>query len=429
MRRMVLTYRTLRAGAACAALLVLAGCTVHKEETPALTGPSAMGTSIVVTVSPDTVPQDGASTSLVQISAFDNNGQPKRNSSMRVDIAVDGAITDFGRISARSVVTDANGRASVVYTAPPPVLGITSDVVVQILVTPSETDFGNATIRSVNIRVVPTGVLGPPTSPFQPDFVPPQATVGNPASFTANITGGSPNAAVVGLLWDFGDGTTDGGLTATHTYETQGTFLVTLAILDSLGRTNSVTHSVTVSQGQIPTAAFVTSPANPVIGQVINFNGSGSVAEPGHHVVTWAWNFGDGTLGSDALTTHVYPQAGTYTVTLKVTDDVGRKSALVAQTITVSTDEPIAAFTMTPNPGTGPAGSTVTVFFDAATSVPRGSRTIVSYAWTFSNGGGATGRTTSHGFLAPGTYQITLTVTDSAGKTGSVSQTLVVTGT
>jgi PKD repeat protein len=323
------------------------------------------------------------------------------------------------------VVTDANGRASVVYTAPPPVIGITSDVVVQILVTPSEADFGNATTRAVNIRVVPTGVIGPPTSPFIPDFAPPAATMGNPATFTAQISGGSNNAAVVGLIWDFGDGGTSGGLTATHTFNRVGTFLVTLAILDSLGRTNSVTKSVTVSQGNIPSAAFVFSPAGPIVNQTINFNATGSLAEPGHTIVAYDWNFGDGSLGSGALTTHQYHAPGTYTVTLQVTDDAGRKSAVVSQQIAVSTDEPVASFTMTPNPATGTAGSTVTVFFDAAGSFARGNRTIVSYSWTFSNGGTSVGRTTSHGFLVPGTYQITLTVTDSAGKTGTATQTLV----
>jgi len=186
---------------------------------------------------------------------------------------------------------------------------------------------------------------------------------------------------------------------------------------------------VTVGQGQAPTASFLTSPANPIINQVINFNGSGSSAEPGHRVVEWSWNFGDGTLGSDNLTTHSYSAPGTYTVTLKVTDDVGRKSSLVSQTITVTTDEPTASFTMTPSAPSAPSGTTVTVLFDAATSQAKGTRTIVSYSWTFSNGGGASGRTASHGFLAPGTYQITLTVTDSAGKTGTNTQILVVTGT
>jgi PKD repeat protein len=418
-----------RTFASLTASLLLAACTVHKQETPSLTGPSGLGTDLVITASPSVLNQDGASASLVQIQVYGSNGQAKSNVSMRVEIIVDGVITDFGRLSARNVVTDTNGRASVTYTAPSPVLGITSDVLVDIGVTPGESDFGNATTRFVRIRLVPPGVIGPPQSPFVPDFTPPAATVGNPATFTATATGSSSSAQVATFFWDFGDGDTAVGQTVQHTFDRPGTFVVTLALIDTLGRTNSVQRGVTVGQGQLPTATFFASPANPIIDQTINFNGSGSTAEPGHTIVDYSWNFGDGTLGSGPLTTHSYSQSGTYTVTLKVTDDVGRKSALVSQQVTVGTDEPTASFTMTPNPASGTTGSTVTVFFDASASQAKGGRTIVSYAWTFSNGGPTSGRTTSHGFVAPGTYQITLTVTDSAGKTGTATQTLVVTGT
>ena len=122
----------------------------------------------------------------------------------------------------------------------------------------------------MNHPALPGVVFAPPTSLFTPVPAPPAATVGNPATFTAQIGGGSNNAAVVGLVWDFGDGATSGGLTTTHTFNRVGSFLVTLAILDSLGRTNSVTKNVTVGQGNLPVAAFVTSPSNPISGQTIS---------------------------------------------------------------------------------------------------------------------------------------------------------------
>ena len=99
--------------------LSLPACTMHSQDAPSLTGPSEMSTSITVTVSPDTINQDGGSQSLVTIIARDSNGQPLRNLAMRVDIAVGGVITDFGTLSARNVVSDANGRATLTYTAPP----------------------------------------------------------------------------------------------------------------------------------------------------------------------------------------------------------------------------------------------------------------------------------------------------------------------
>src|SRR5437660_496466 len=44
-----------------AALAMSAACTVHRTETPQLTGPSAMATDITLTATPDTLTQDGAS--------------------------------------------------------------------------------------------------------------------------------------------------------------------------------------------------------------------------------------------------------------------------------------------------------------------------------------------------------------------------------
>lgn len=52
------------------------------------------------------------------------------------------------------------------------------------------------------------------------------------------------------------------------------------------------------------------------------FDASGSLDSDGT-IVDYAWDFGDGTLGSGESTTHSYSQPGTYTVTLTVTDDDG----------------------------------------------------------------------------------------------------------
>src|SRR5207248_9924734 len=156
--------------AAIAILASATACTVHKTETPSLTGPSELGTSITVTVSPDVLTQDGASQSLVTITARDNNGQPLRNLSLVTAIAVvdpktgNQVLTDFGTLSARSVVTDSNGKATVVFTAPAAPAGPAPATTVAIRVTPSGTDFANDTARQVTISVVPPGVVTPPPS-------------------------------------------------------------------------------------------------------------------------------------------------------------------------------------------------------------------------------------------------------------------------
>ncbi|MCW2781397.1 MAG: domain containing protein, partial [Marmoricola sp.] len=64
--------------------------------------------------------------------------------------------------------------------------------------------------------------------------------------------------------------------------------------------------------------------------------------------------------------------------------------------------------------------------FDGSTSTAPGS-TITSYAWTFSDGGTATGVTPTHNFPATGTYNATLTVTTSSGATNSITKPISVT--
>jgi PKD repeat protein len=409
--------------------LLVGACTVKKQDTPSLTGPSELGTSITISVSPDVLSQDGASQSLVTIVARDNNGQPFRNLSLRVEVAVNGIITDaIGTLSARNLVTDTNGRATVTYTAPAASGSIDLGTQVQIQVTPAGTDFGNATVRYASIRLVPPGTIGLPPSPLVASFAAPAPNVGDTAFFSATVVdskGADATNQVASFQWSFGDGGTASGRTATHTFTRVGTVPVTLTITDSLGRVAVVTQSVTVGQGQLPTATFVTSPASPIVGQSINFNASGSTAAPGHVITDYAWDFGDGSFGSGPVLTHSYATVGGYTVTLQVTDDAGRKSATFQQLITVGTGNPQPDFTF--NPSAPRSGQQVT--FDASATQAAPGRTIASYSWSFGDGGSGTGQTVIHTFttgLTPTTYNVLLTVTDSAGKTSSITKPITV---
>ncbi|MGY1615714.1 PKD domain-containing protein [Geodermatophilus sp. SYSU D00691] len=79
-----------------------------------------------------------------------------------------------------------------------------------------------------------------------------------------------------------------------------------------------------------PTAAF-TSTAQ---GLTASFDGSGS-SDPDGTVTGHAWNFGDGTTGTGATPQHAYTAAGTYQVTLTVTDD-DQATHSVTQPVTVT---------------------------------------------------------------------------------------------
>lgn len=319
--------------------MLATACTLKKQDTPALTGPSELGTSITMTVSPDVLAQDGASQSLVTIMARDANGQPVRNLSMRVQIVFEGTPVDFGSLSARNVVTDANGRATVVYTAPPSAgsVGVDNNTTVQISVTPQGTDAANAVPRTVSIRLVPPGIVVPPDGLTPAFTVSPAAPAeGDNAFFDASTSTSNPSNPIVSYTWNFGDGRTASGITAQHTYGTAGNYVVTLTIADAFGRSAESQKQITVAAGARPAAAFTFSPNPSQLNQPVHFNATGSTAPAGRTITSYTWDFGEGTVKTttDPRIDFVYTLPRTYVVSLIVTDNTGKTSLPVSQSIT-----------------------------------------------------------------------------------------------
>jgi hypothetical protein len=136
-------------------VLLLTACTMREHDMPALTGPSELAVSITVSALPDVLPTDGASKSLITVTAHDAYGRPLRNLSVRAETLVNGQPADLGSLSPRNVVTDAAGRASVAYTAPAIDGDLDTGVRVQIGITPAGTNFASALTRTATIRLVP----------------------------------------------------------------------------------------------------------------------------------------------------------------------------------------------------------------------------------------------------------------------------------
>lgn len=405
---------------------IAAGCTMKNQEAPPLTGPSELGTSISIAVTPDILAQDGSSQSLVTITARDSTGQPLKNLSLRSEILVNGVRVDFGSLSARNLVTDSNGRATLVYTAPSAPAGpaVDTNTMVNIAVTPIGSDFGNSLARLATIRLVPINIVIPPDG-LQPlfTFTPSSPTDHQNVLFDASTSTAPSNNPIASYSWNFGDGRTASGKTVTHSFDNPGTYAVTLTVGDQYNRTASTTQTVDVAGGVAPSASFLTSPSAPRVGENVNFNASASRPATGRTIRTYDWDFGDGTQKTTTgpITAHDYVTAGTFSVTLLVTDDVGRQ-AVANASVTIAGDSPTADFTFSQLPPT----AAHTMQFNSSGSSAISGRTIASYFWDFGDGTSSTLASPSHSYAAAASYNVTLTVTDSAGKTGRVTKTVAV---
>src|SRR2546428_13515756 len=93
--------------AACAALVVCAGCTVHQAATAAVNpaGPTDFAQSVSLTAIPDNLTQDGASQSSINVRVVDSKGQPAVGVPIRLEIVSGGQVVDFGSLSTKSIVT------------------------------------------------------------------------------------------------------------------------------------------------------------------------------------------------------------------------------------------------------------------------------------------------------------------------------------
>jgi PKD repeat protein len=98
-----------------------------------------------------------------------------------------------------------------------------------------------------------------------------------------------------------------------------------------VGKTASVT--VTVAKNVNPAANFVFSPIDPKAGEPVYFNASSSYDSDGN-IVSYDWDFGDGATGSGVLISHTYDRAGTFQVTLVVTDN-NQATGVLSKTVTI----------------------------------------------------------------------------------------------
>ncbi len=261
----------------------------------------------------------------------------------------------------------------------------------------------------------------PPVAFF--DYTPPTPIEGQEVTFNASSSY-DPDGLIVSYWWDFGDGNITSATTPIiiHVYANAGNFTVALTVTDSAGL--NATTAKTLKITAYPVASFTWTPLTPQSTEPVTFNASASIPNSGF-ITSYVWNFGDGntTTAPTPITTHVFPEANSYTVTLTVINSDGLSDA-DSKIIVVTGSPPTAVFTWQPT--TPLVGETVE--FNAGNSLPNGG-SIIEYTWDFGDGSPPThsllGRAYNV-FATYGQFNVTLTVVDNEGLNDTVSNVLLV---
>jgi adhesin/invasin len=398
-------------------------------------GTAAVG-SVRVSANPTLLPALGGSSTITAV-VIDINGNPLSSAPVSFSTTAgsldqgaattdqNGAAAAILRTSTSATVTAAVGAQAGSSTTTPPATGTPATPT-----TPATTGTASGTV-TVNVAGAPTLTITPPAT------IP---SAGLPASFTFAVAVPATNgSAIRDVTVDWGDGRTQdlGVVTAStsvsHTYQSDGTYLIVGTVTDSFGNVVKNSISVAVNPKPQPTVSIVATTTNPTAGTDMTFTASvAPVAGNGTVIRSVSVDFGDGTttpLGAVTGTTialhHVYLAGGTYTATLTATDSNGGVGQ-AATTVFVQTATPLTVLLSSTST---PAGANTAVTF-TATVIGLGNAVVVDYQWDLPASletRHTTSNTTTKTYAAgTGTITVTVTITTSTGARQSGQTTLII---
>lgn len=228
------------------------------------------------------------------------------------------------------------------------------------------------------------------------------------ADFSANPVSGSVPLSVqftdmssngpTAWEWDFNsDGVVDSTeQNPVYVYTSEGAYSVTLNAVNGTA-TGTETKSSFITAGNMPAAAFTSSPQEGNAPLTVQFNDTSS-----GNVDSWFWEFGDGNTSTARSPSHIYSSSGNYNVKLTVTNSFGSNSTEVPSSVKVLSDTaPSPDFTSNVTSGKAPLA---VQFEDLSTGGPT------AWEWDFNSDGtiDSTEQSPVHGFADTGFYTVTL---------------------
>ncbi|MBP9081170.1 MAG: PKD domain-containing protein [Flavobacteriales bacterium] len=218
------------------------------------------------------------------------------------------------------------------------------------------------------------------------------------------------------LLWDLGDGNSAGSATVLHTYTQPGSYDVHLTVTSALGCTADSLFEDLITVHPVPVASFTADTTIGCVGTEVLFTNTSTPAG----TYTCTWSFGDGQIElADCNPAHAYQNPGTYNVMLQVENEFGCQDQITISQLIQILATPVPAFSVSPDSGCVP----LEVRFDNLT--PQGAQQT-SY-WDLGNGQTDTALNTVGTYTQPGSYTVSLTMTNSLGCSATLVDSNAVT--
>jgi PKD repeat protein len=204
-------------------------------------------------------------------------------------------------------------------------------------------------------------------------------------------------------VWNFGDGTVQaiafpGNPNVQHTYVVAGTYNVCLSIYSNDSTCyDSFCQLVTAGNFTPCQAAFTYYSDSTGSGNTIHF-----IDQSSGNIVSWNWDFGDGTVSVEQNPVHTYGSSGYFMVTLTVGSPNQSCFSTIADTITAGGGSGCQAYF---SYATSPApGNKVVTFTDLSSGSPT------AWLWSFGDGTSGNVQNPVHTYAAPGSYTVCLTI-------------------
>lgn len=210
---------------------------------------------------------------------------------------------------------------------------------------------GEHDLRVEYFKTVGDGAISLRWTPAAAVAVPPRAVIRAPAyaqvgqsitlDGTASVAGSG--GEITSFAWDLGDGNASAGNIVEYGYTAPGLYNVTLTVTDAMGLFDTSTVQIRVDDAPVtpapeqPPVPVILAPAQGLVGEPVPFDASQSQSV--NPIVSFAWQFGDGSTANAVLVNKTYAAPGIYNVVLTLEDSAG---------LTRSTNRLISIFAPTP---------------------------------------------------------------------------------